>query len=382
VPTRYTEITAGGRCYRLDRQAKAVFKEKAELHPVTPQQLQLLEFFVSQPQHTLITKAQLYEHLYGKAAVTDDAVPLAVKSLRKALGPGFIKTAHGVGYRLVADIRNFEGDDPSPPPQPLEKFSDGDWITAALVGPERAKTLLKGAAARLNGLAEADRTVATVEGYIEDDIEKLRKRQKSATAEYYIEDDIEKLRKRQKYEVSRSEACIAGVVADILSRELENFLWNVSERPSEDVISVFRDTVKDFLAGNPQGDKSQSRPAQKSTQSNQKNSTSPASSASPRQRDAIRAERNEKLVSALKLVAGVKTAFVMQLEDHSDKGYLVSVDFDPEVQSAAEIASLIRRILDDMTPHVPFWGQLLDESEMSIGFGFAYIDEQNKVFRR
>jgi len=114
VATRYTEITAGGRCYRLDRQAQAVFKEKTELHPVTPQNLRLLDLFVSQPKHTLITKAILYEYLYGNASVTADAVSLAVKSLRKALGPGFITTDHGRGYRMVADVQHFEGSSPPP----------------------------------------------------------------------------------------------------------------------------------------------------------------------------------------------------------------------------------------------------------------------------
>jgi DNA-binding winged helix-turn-helix (wHTH) protein len=106
--TRYTEITAGGRTYRLDRDAKAVFKERAELQHMTSQQLQLLAFFVSHPQHMLITQKQLREHLYGNTPVNPEAVPVAVKSLRKVLGDGFIQTDHGKGYRFVAEIKHLQ----------------------------------------------------------------------------------------------------------------------------------------------------------------------------------------------------------------------------------------------------------------------------------
>src|SRR5262249_44113952 len=85
--------------------------------------MKLLEFFVSQPQHMLITQEQLREHLYGRSPVNLEAVPVAVKSLRNALGPGFITTDHGKGYRLVAEIRHFERDEQSslspPPPEQL-----------------------------------------------------------------------------------------------------------------------------------------------------------------------------------------------------------------------------------------------------------------------
>ena len=116
MSTRYTEIIAGGRSYRLDRKAMAVFKEKAELHHVTSQNMQLLELFVSYPKHALVTRDQVFQHLYADKAVNNEAVDVAVKSLRKALGPGFIVTDHRKGYRLAADIRHFEEvfDDDSP----------------------------------------------------------------------------------------------------------------------------------------------------------------------------------------------------------------------------------------------------------------------------
>jgi DNA-binding winged helix-turn-helix (wHTH) protein len=110
--TRYTEITAGGRCYRLDRGKKALFRDKTTLHHMTEQNLEVLEFFVASPSHTLITKSQLYDHLYGKKALTDGAVPLAVKSLRNVLGKGFIEADHAKGYRFVADIKHFDEDSP------------------------------------------------------------------------------------------------------------------------------------------------------------------------------------------------------------------------------------------------------------------------------
>jgi DNA-binding winged helix-turn-helix (wHTH) protein len=383
MPTRYTEITAGGRCYRLDRQAKAVFKERAELHHVTSQQMQLLELFVSNPQHALVTRDQIFEHLYKDKAVTNEAVDLAVKSLRKALGPGFIATDPRKGYRLVSDIRHFEGDDLAPSPSerassvssqaltPSPDYSAGDWITAAIVGPERAVTWLKGAAARLSRLLPEDRKVEIVEKYLEDKIDDLLiQHQKGGST-----DD------------ARLEACVAKAVSDILSHELENFLWNVGEKPStDDVVSIFRDTVRELAkkpGSNSASPEADLAPGKKDTNEHPSQTTKLGMSADTgsRERDTKRSERNNRLVAALKAYDGIGDCWVMQLEDHSDKGYLASVEFDPARRSAAETASLIRSILDDMEPHVPFWGELKNETENSVSFAYTYIDEYNRIVR-
>ena len=107
MPTRYTQINAGSRTFLIDRQAKAVFNGSGELHHMTLQQFHLLELFVSHPQNMLLTQEQLRLHLYNKANVNDEAVPNAVKYLRKSLGSGFIQTDHGKGYRLISEINHY-----------------------------------------------------------------------------------------------------------------------------------------------------------------------------------------------------------------------------------------------------------------------------------
>lgn len=118
------EITADGRCYRLDIGRKALFRERDKRVRVTRQQWELLRFFVERPQHSLLTKNELVANVWAKnAAVTDDAVSLAVKSLRRVLddrGGQFIQTEHGQGYRFAADIRRLSeitvnGDNPTSP---------------------------------------------------------------------------------------------------------------------------------------------------------------------------------------------------------------------------------------------------------------------------
>jgi len=253
------------------------------------------------------------------------------------------------------------------PSTPTLRFTDGDWITAAIVAPERAKTILKGAAARLNRLSPPKRTIESVEGYIEAKIGEIGKRQSVPDAS----DEF------------RSEACISGVVVDILGRELGNFLWNAGERPDDDPISVFRETVKAFLIADSKTNASRPKSEPKVTHQSKAGELGPVTGrVSPKQRDAIRAERNRKLVAALETCPGIEHTWVMQLEDHSDKGYLISVDFDPRQQSASDVLTLVRGILDEMTPHVPFWGQMMTEAEESVSFGFTYIDEYNKAVGR
>jgi DNA-binding winged helix-turn-helix (wHTH) protein len=108
------EILADGRCYRLDIPRKALFRERDKRVRLTRQQWDLLRFFVERPQHSLFTKNELVENVWAKnAAVTDDAVSLAVKSLRRVLDDRdgqFIQTEHGQGYRFTADVKHLSGE--------------------------------------------------------------------------------------------------------------------------------------------------------------------------------------------------------------------------------------------------------------------------------
>ena len=107
----------------------------------------------------------------------------------------------------------------------------------------------------------------------------------------------------------------------------------------------------------------------------------PLKKITPKIRDAIRTERNNIVIEALKAHDGVTDCGVMQLEDHSDKGFLIYVDFDDR-QSAAEILSLIRRTFSESFPDVPIWGEMKSESDSTVSFAYTYIDEHNKLLKK
>jgi len=98
---------------------------------------------------------------------------------------------------------------------------------------------------------------------------------------------------------------------------------------------------------------------------------------SPRLRDARRAERNKTLERALKDHDGVADCWVMQLEDHTDKGYLVSVRFDGSRLSAAGVLSLIRETFDRCLPGVPIWGEPKTETADMVSFAYTYLDDNS-----
>lgn len=63
-------------------------------------ELALLELFMRNPERVL-TRAQLEEKLYSwDDEVSSNAVEVHIHHLRKKLGSAFIRTVHGVGYRL------------------------------------------------------------------------------------------------------------------------------------------------------------------------------------------------------------------------------------------------------------------------------------------
>jgi hypothetical protein len=52
----------------------------------------------------------------------------------------------------------------------------------------------------------------------------------------------------------------------------------------------------------------------------------------------------------------------MQLEDHSDKGYLIDVSFDSTL-SAASALSIIREVFQERLPDTPIFGEMKSESD-------------------
>ncbi len=113
------------------------------------------------------------------------------------------------------------------------EYTEGDLITAAIVGPEHAETKLKELAGRLTGLKTSNRSAK---------LDQIVKRVQSE-----IDELLEKHARGGNTDETRLDACIAKVMADILQRELANFQWNVEERLNDDPATVFRDTVQAFI---------------------------------------------------------------------------------------------------------------------------------------
>ena len=112
-----------------------------------------------------------------------------------------------------------------------------------------------------------------------------------------------------------------------------------------------------------------------------KKEAKPGARATPKERDAIRAERNEMMKNTLEQQDGIRSCSFMQLDDHTDNGYLAYVKFNPEVTSAAQVVSSIRTTFDEMFPDIPIWGEMKTEGEESVGFAYTYIDAYNKTFK-
>lgn len=113
------------------------------------------------------------------------------------------------------------------------EYTDGDWITAAIVGSDHAETKLKTLAGEFRKLKTSSQ-----DGKLDQIVERVQS---------VIDALLEKHAKGGNTDETRLDACIAKVVADILQRELSNFQWNADERPNEDPAVVFRDMVKAFV---------------------------------------------------------------------------------------------------------------------------------------
>ncbi len=114
-----------------------------------------------------------------------------------------------------------------------------------------------------------------------------------------------------------------------------------------------------------------------------KKDAEPASSSkkiSPKRRDAIRAERNEMLKTHLLVQGGITECSFMQLEDHTDNGYIMYLKFDSKITFAADVLSTIREAFEELFPDISYWGETKFESSGSVGFAFMYIDEHHHAF--
>jgi DNA-binding winged helix-turn-helix (wHTH) protein len=120
VDHHYIEINSAGRSYRLDLQAKELYRERQARVRLTRKQWDLLKFLVEQEPRKLVTKNELLENVWPKVHVGDETIAKTVGALRVALqdnrsNPAFIETVHGDGYRFIGDVTRLGADRSSVP---------------------------------------------------------------------------------------------------------------------------------------------------------------------------------------------------------------------------------------------------------------------------
>ncbi len=102
---------------------------------------------------------------------------------------------------------------------------------------------------------------------------------------------------------------------------------------------------------------------------------------SPKERDAIRAARNELVEARLRSERGVTGTNVFQIDDHTDNGFLLYIEFDDSKTSAGRVIARVRELFDELFPDIPVWGEMKVEAETSVGFAFTYLDKWNNRAR-
>jgi len=120
-----------------------------------------------------------------------------------------------------------------------ELFTEGDWITSAILVPDKVETILKGLAAK----AKSNRQVDTVD-FIMAEGQKRIDRLLGKFNEFLDKHSAG----ATTTDVERSEACMSRLVAEILERELANFSWSVGERATDEPLEVLKDTIKAFVS--------------------------------------------------------------------------------------------------------------------------------------
>ena len=127
--------------------AEHQLRRDGEVVAITRKSFALLAALLSRPGK-LVTKAELFDTVWAGTVVTDAALSRAIRELRIALGddamaPRYIATAHGLGFRFVADVSV------GSPPQ-----------TAALIGTGPSPLAESRIVGRDFDLAQLDRSLA------------------------------------------------------------------------------------------------------------------------------------------------------------------------------------------------------------------------------
>ena len=103
--------------YELDTEIHEL-RRGGEAHPVEPRVFALLRFLIKNRER-LVTKGEIFEHVWEGRIVSDSALSSQIKALRRAIGDdgktqSLLRTVHGKGFRFVGTI---ETDKPKPLPQ-------------------------------------------------------------------------------------------------------------------------------------------------------------------------------------------------------------------------------------------------------------------------
>lgn len=144
------------------------------------------------------------------------------------------------GFRIFGSGIDFAPQNPPPsvsettgPSQTEKEPSNGDWIAAGIVAPERAIAVLQ----RIVTSAKSQRNT-----HRQKRIDKIR----SAVTK-----EISVLRKQYetggKTDGGRCEAYIAKFTADILDREMASYLWKVNEETDTDPLDVLNRVIRNLI---------------------------------------------------------------------------------------------------------------------------------------
>jgi hypothetical protein len=122
---------------------------------------------------------------------------------------------------------------PSGSRQGASTFSDGDWITAAIVAPERVVRILQRVATtvRLRKNASRQKRIEDIEAALAAELSCLRERYEAGG----------------ETDADRCEACIAKTAADIIDREMTSYRWKLDEEPAGEPIVLFKEIIRSLM---------------------------------------------------------------------------------------------------------------------------------------
>lgn len=112
------------------------------------------------------------------------------------------------------------------------RFSDGDWIVAGIVGPEKAVSVLQRIVTSIKFHKHASRQnrIDKICSDVDKEISSLLR-----CYEYVGKTDEE-----------RCESCIAKITADVLEREINEYKWKLNQESNTDPIDVLNGIIRNL----------------------------------------------------------------------------------------------------------------------------------------